>query len=430
MAGDSEVQILREEVRELKKSVQQLTDTVRSQNQRIDELSGRQAPPSPTSHAEEDIAPRTAAPSVSPPPAGSDQEVDALLGTLSQKPPPPGTQSRSIGFWKVPTPASGAAKLIPDISVIATFSGAYFSQEPQGEVGHDPARTGFTFQELELAFQSVIDPYFRYDIFLAFHEEGVELEEGYFTTLTPPRGLQFRGGKFLLPFGRQNPKHLEQWAFADNNLVNKYLLGPEGLSELGLEASYLFPTPFFMQIQGNFTNGSNDTSFGGTGKGDFLYQGRFSTSVDITENLTALVGFSGAFGTNSSGTGNRTELYGGDFLLRWKPASYRSVSWQTEYIFRRMQLPDDNQSDGGLYSYVDYQFLKRWHVGLRWDQMGLPEGAIPAEWRLTPAITFNPSEFSRIRLQYELDKIKNLEASQAAILEFEFSMGPHGAHPF
>jgi hypothetical protein len=62
--------------------------------------------------------------------------------------------------------------------------------------------------------------------------------------------------------------------------------------------------------------------------------------------------------------------------------------------------------------------------------MGLPEGAIPAEWRLTPAITFNPSEFSRIRLQYELDKIKNLEASQAAILEFEFSMGPHGAHPF
>jgi hypothetical protein len=62
MAGDSEVQILREEVRELKKSVQQLTDTVRSQNQRIDELSGRQAPPSPTSHAEEDIAPRTAAP--------------------------------------------------------------------------------------------------------------------------------------------------------------------------------------------------------------------------------------------------------------------------------------------------------------------------------------------------------------------------------
>ncbi len=435
---DQEVQTLRQEVRELKSTVRELTDLVKQQNQRIDSLEGRRAGPATPETKERPLPstpplrlePATPIGSVEAAKPGSDQEMESLLATINTAPASPGADAKSFGFWKVPTGQGMAWKLIPDISVIATFSGAYFSMEPTGDVGHDPARTGFTFQELELGLQAVIDPYFRYDVFLSFHEEGVELEEAYFTTLWGPRGLQFKGGKMLLPFGRQNPKHLEQWAFADNMLVNKYLLGPEGLGELGLEMSYLFPTPFFMQIQGTFTNGSNDTSFGGTGKGDFLYQGRYSTSVDITEDLTMLLGFSGAFGTNSSGSGNRTEIYGGDFLLKWKPSARSSLTWQTEYIFRRMQLPGDNQSDGGLYSYIDYQFLKRWHAGLRGDLMGIPEGLILAEYRITPAITFDPTEFSRIRLQYEYDKIRGISGSSAAILEFEFSMGPHGGHPF
>lgn len=442
-AQESDIATLRQEVRELKKTVEQLTQLVQTQNKKIERLEDSSpggpaatavttAPqePGPTAGAPTPGGLKTAETAPVLAPSGSDAEVQGLLGQLDQTPPPPGSQSKSFGFWKVPTGGSTAAKFIPDISAIATFSGAYFSREPTGDTGHNPARTGFTFQELEIGLQSVIDPYFRYDIFLSFHEEGVELEEAYFTTLTPPRGLQFRGGKFLLPFGRQNQKHLEQWAFANNNLVNQYLLGPEGLNELGLEMSYLFPLPIFLQAQGTFTNGTNETSFDGTGKGDFLYQGRVSTSVDINDSLTALVGFSGAFGTNGSGPGNRTEIYGGDFLLKWKPSAYQGLTWQTEYIIRRMQLPNDNQTDGGLYSYVDYQFHKRWHAGLRGDLMGIPQGLIASEYRITPAITFDPSEFSRIRLQYEYDKIQALGGSSAAILEFEFSMGPHGAHPF
>ncbi len=338
--------------------------------------------------------------------------------------------TRALGPFRYSAPRSGVANLLPDISLIGSFVGGWFSTEPSGGTGHDPARTGFTLQEIEVAFQSVIDPYFRGDVFLSFHEEGVELEEGYFTTLGFVKGLQIRGGKMFLPVGRQNQKHLHAWDFADNMLVTKYLLGPESLSELGVEVSYLLPTPFFLQVQGSFSNGDNDTSFGGGRVEDFLYQGRVSTSFDLGRDVTLLAGGSAAFGFNDTGPGNSTLIYGGDALIKWKPSSYRSLSWQSEYLVRNFELPGSHQHDGGLYTSVDYQFAKRWHAALRYDQMGLPEGLILKEYRITPAMTFSPTEFSRLRLQYEYDKVRTNDPVHAVFLQMQFNMGPHGAHAF
>lgn len=432
--AESEVEMLKREVRELKNTVQQLTQIVREQNRRLDQIAPVTSPATaatPTTSPEPPAPTATRAEKTAGGPAG-DAEVSALLNTVNSAPPSPGSDSRSIGLWRYPSGGSGAANLLPDISFIPSFGVGYFSQDPTGDTGHDPARTGFTLQEIEMAISSAIDPYFRFDIALSFLEDGVELEEGYFTTLGAglPKGLQFRGGKILLPFGRQNPKHLHQWAFADNNLVNKLLLGPEGLGELGLEMSYLFPTPMFLQLQGGFYNGDNDTSFGGTRKQDFLYNARLTTSVDVNQELTALIGSSLAFGFNDTGPGNRTDLVGGDFLLKWKPSARTSVTWQTEYILRRMQFPGFLASDGGLYSYVDVQFLKQWHAAFRYDQMGVPQGVVAREFRLTPAISFDPTEFSRIRLQYEYDKVANADPVHSMFLQFQFSLGPHGAHPF
>ena len=398
---------LKEEVQLLKTKIETLEKQIQKQN---NETSSTQTTES----------------SVSPKDSG---EIGNLLQGLSAN-PPPGDSSRSVGLWKYPINRSGAARLIPDISFIPSFAFAYFSEDPSEETGHDPARTGFTFQEIEMAIQSVIDPYFRGDIFLSFHEEGVELEEGYFTVLALPKGMGIRGGKFFIPFGRQNQKHMHNWSFADNTLVNKQLLGPEALSELGLETSYLFPIPTFLQLQATFSNGDNETSFGGERKQDFLYNARLSTSFDLSRDLTMLIGASTAIGFNASEAGNKTYLFGSDLFLRWRPSAQQSLSWQTEYIFRRMQVPGDVLNDGGLYSYIEYQFARRWRSALRYDQMGLPSSVFKKQFRITPAISFDPTEFSRIRLQYEYDKIPNQEASHAVIMQLQFSMGPHGAHPF
>lgn len=337
--------------------------------------------------------------------------------------------SKKLGPFSYVDNPTGAQKLLPDISLIGTFAAAAFSDDPAAPAGHDPSRTGFNLQEIEVSLQSNIDPYFRADIFLGFLETGVELEEGFVTTLGLVKGLQVRGGKFLLPFGRQNTKHLETWDFADIMLVNKYLLGPENLSELGVEVSYLLPTPFFLQVQGSFTNGDNDTSFDGKRKQDFLYQGRVTASFDPSANSTLLLGSSAATGFNASGFGNQTTLLEADLLWKWKPRENRALVWQTEYIHRWMQTPGASQ-DGGFYSYVDYQFAKRWHAGVRYDHMGLPAGLVAKEWRVTPALTFNPTEFSRLRAQYEYDKPVGGRAVHAGFLQLEYSMGPHGGHPF
>jgi hypothetical protein len=54
----------------------------------------------------------------------------------------------------------------------------------------------------------------------------------------------------------------------------------------------------------------------------------------------------------------------------------------------------------------------------------------PYVW--TGALEYNPSEFSRIRLQYNYDRSDpNLaEANQEIFLQLILAVGAHGAHPF
>lgn len=337
---------------------------------------------------------------------------------------------KAIGPWKYRPGVSGAAKLLPDVSVIGILAGGYFSTEPAGDTGHDPERTGITLQEIELALQSTVDAYFKADVFVGFEEDVVELEEAYLTTLGLPKGFQIRAGKMLLKFGRENTKHLEARDFIDSMLVNNNFFGPENLNELGVEFSALFPLPFFLEFQGSFSNGANADSFGSMRKQDFLYHTRLSTSFDVSANATLLFGSSSAWGFNDTGPGNLTQFYGGDMLVKWKPSQYRSVTWQTEYMARHMEIPGTTQTDGGFYTYIVWQFLKRWHAALRYDQLGVPEGAIATEWRLTPALTFNPTEFSRIRAQFSHDKTQGATPLHTVFLQLEYSMGPHGAHAF
>jgi hypothetical protein len=45
-------------------------------------------------------------------------------------------------------------------------------------------------------------------------------------------------------------------------------------------------------------------------------------------------------------------------------------------------------------------------------------------------LTFNPTEFSRIRLQYEFTDLDFADNLHAVFLQFQYSLGAHGAHTF
>ena len=340
----------------------------------------------------------------------------------------PSEKEGQILLWKVPR--TGRKALIPDISLVGNIAGGWFRDDPAGDQGENPSRTGFNFQGMELAIQSVIDPYVRGDIFILFKEDGVEVEDATITTLSLPWNLQIRAGKMLARFGRQNTQHLEQLDFVDQSLTNRFFFGPEGFAELGAELSVLFPTPWFSELSFEFLQGENAGNFDGPRKGDFAYLGHWKNAVDLTPNLTLQTGASGVVGFNDTAPGNMTQVYGADFYLRWKPNERRGLKWQTEYFIRRLETGGGNLVEGGLYSQVIYQFARRWEAGVRYDRIGLPDEGFRRNG-FTGALSFVATEFFHLRGQYNLIQTEGVNREQhEAFLQIQFNMGPHGAHSF
>jgi hypothetical protein len=187
------------------------------------------------------------------------------------------------------------------------------------------------------------------------------------------------------------------------------------------------------------------------GPQDLLFTPRISSSFELTDSQTLVLGASGAFGPNDTGPNERTEIYGADVYWKWKPANAREgfpfVSWQTEAMYRRFgagadplavtPLPAQTLRDWGFYSQVLWGFTPRWVAGFRGEYANGNRGADDANdsfrgerWRLSPALTFYPSEFSKIRLQYDLDEGKYIGMQHSVWLQLEFLLGAHAAHKF
>ena len=86
----------------------------------------------------------------------------------------------------------------PDISLITDVAAAWFSRDTRFETGaHDPTKTGFNLQQLEMSIQKSVDPYFRFDAYIVFGQFGVEIEEAYATTLVA--ALESAGARRAVP---------------------------------------------------------------------------------------------------------------------------------------------------------------------------------------------------------------------------------------
>lgn len=332
-----------------------------------------------------------------------------------------------ILLWKVPR--TGSAALLPNISLIGSFAGAYFRDEPVGETGENPGRTGFNLQSLELAIQADIDPYVRGDIFIVFKEDEVEVEEARLTTLSLPAGLQVQAGILLPRLGRLNTQHLEQWDFVDQSFTNRYFLGVEGFAELGAELSWLIPTPWYSELSFAFLQGDNEDNFDGPRKGDFAYLGHWDNFFDVTQNLSLKIGLSGALGFNATAPGNETQIYVADFYWRWRPSERLGLKWQTEYFLRRREVVGGTEQEGGLYSQLVFQVARRWELGLRVDHIGWPAEGF-RQTALSPALTFLASEYFRLRTQYNYITAMGVRPNHQVFLQAQFNMGSHGAHQF
>lgn len=340
---------------------------------------------------------------------------------------------------------------------------------------HDPAVRGFTIPNAELALDGAVDPYFRGFSSIVFKldpngETGVELEETYFLTTSLPWNLQMKGGQFFAEFGRQNPQHPHSWSFVDQPLVLNRIFGPDGLRSQGARVSWLAPTAWYTEVMLGILNSAGGTTFsfrsdesseihGGVpherdvrAANDLLFVPRVATSFDLTETQAVLVGTSGAFGPNSSGPKAKTQVYGADLYWKWKSATasqgFPFVSSQTEVVYRRydaaeresvddptVTLLKETLTDRGVYSQLLWGIKPRMVAGLRGEfasgNNAVFESPLRGDrFRLSPNLTWYPTEFSKLRVQYNYDHRKGFGRDHSLWMQFEFLLGAHAAHRF
>jgi hypothetical protein len=340
---------------------------------------------------------------------------------------------------------------------------------------HDPRVRGFTTPNVELALDGAVDPYFKGFSNIVYKldengETGIELEEAYFLTTSLPGNLQIRGGQFFTEFGRQNQQHPHSWAFVDQPLVLNRMFGPDGLRSQGARISWLAPTSWYTEAMVSVMNSAGGTTFsfrsdesseihggapverGVRAVQDLLLVPRIATSIDLTDTQVLLVGMSAAFGPNNSGPGASTQIYGADIYWKWKSSraqqGFPFVSWQTEALYRRYEaaervspddpvvtLPSEVLGDRGFYSQLLWGVKPRWVAGLRGefaggDRAGFDSPLRSDRFRLSPNLSWYPTEFSKLRLQYNYDHREGIGSDHSVWLQFEFVLGAHAAHKF
>jgi len=397
------------------------------------------------------------------------KEIETLKNEQNKQQDQDTTQTaKGSSSWKVSGLFGASALTNPNISlVLDTFM--YSSNLNHTELenrgipdfttnGLD-RRTGFDFREAELALFAPVDPYFNLYANFPIVENGISVEELYAVTTFLPWGFQIKGGKFKSNFSRLDAQHPHAWDFFDIPLPYRAFLGDEGLGgQKGVQITYLPPLPVYTLIGIEGFQGENELLFGDdAADGPHAVSAFVKFSADLTDTSTFYFGPAILYGKtkntniipNAEVAGDST-LYELEAVWKWKPANAQTLIVQSEYMFlttsggtaqdlTTMIVDPLKRRQDGFYIQALYRFY-RWGIGARYDMLNVfaetftragvqQDSGTP--WREAAAVEFNPSEFTRIRLQLAHDRSDpHGRTNDEIILQFLFGIGAHAAHAF
>ena len=343
-----------------------------------------------------------------------------------------------------PAPSAAApsqSTFNPAMSAILTGTYAHLSRDPaafaipgfspEGEIG--PGRRGFGLGESELVLSANVDPHFAGKLVLAVTpEDTVAVEEAYGELLTAPFGVAVKFGRFLSGIGYLNEQHAHARDFVDAPLAYQAFLGGRYATD-GVQLKWVAPIDHFFELGAEAGNGDgypgSERNRNGVGAGAVFAH----TGGDIGASQSWRAGVS-YLRTRSEGeeSSPASRLGIADFVWKYAPQGNARDTYlkvQGEYFTGKLR---DAARQSGWYLQGVYQFLPQWRVGVRHDRLdaGGVDDVTYAPRRSGAMLDFNPSEFSRIRLQFTRSQLRPDVTDNQWFVQYILSLGAHGAHRY
>jgi hypothetical protein len=354
----------------------------------------------------------------------------------------------------------------PDISVL----GQPFMRWTNDASDPSPKRVIFDPGEVEVVYDSYLNPFAKGYFVTSLGAGGLELEEGYFTLLRGlPGGLALKGGKYRVGFGKLNPMHPHAVPFAERpRVLAAYLPGEEAFNETGVSLSERIPMPgaFSLTASGDWLQGDSfripRTPEGSAGDplvadpegGDQAggarpaFAGALSGFGSIGDRSGYEIALDVTGGTNNVAAATRTMIYDAAGKLKlWTAAnSYLLVQGEILKLDREEAGWDSVTAvytstrvrPIGGYLYADYNFGPRYDAGLSyerfqqattdrtWDQA---IGAFAGLALMEETTSFR-LEWSRSMPGRTTGRTTAPKAVDTVSIRVIYSMGPHKAHQF
>ncbi len=345
---------------------------------------------------------------------------------------------------------------------------------------------GFSLGHSELTISANVDDQFYGSTSIAIAEHDgsteVELEEAYLETLGLGHGATVKFGRFLSHIGYLNNQHEHSWAFYDAPLIYTAMFG-KTLYDDGIQGRWLAPTDLYLEFGVEVTRG--DSFPGGENKGNEGKALFAKIGNDLGNNVSWQLGasaYSSQFderSTESHGHGHEEEEHGAelhlmegevditgvDAVFKWSPtgnARNQQLVFQAEYFQRDEDATAEFHEDvnsfvsdyqgehKGYYAQAVYRFSPNWRTGIRYGEIEpknqfeelesngidmdefLEEtelGSTEKTQRRSIMFEYNPSEFSRVRLQYN-HRGWGENQDEVWVLQYNMSLGSHGAHSY
>lgn len=362
--------------------------------------------------------------------------------------------------------AAHAGVTNPNVSVI----GQPFLQWHDAAGDPSAKRVGFDAGETELVLDAPLNPYARGWFTIAYADDEVGIEEGFFVLERGlPLGLQLKGGKYRTGFGKLNIAHPHTYAFSERfGVLAAYLPGEEAFNETGVQVSAQFAAPRDIAVTASLdvlqgdsfrieredSGAPNDPLTADPEVGDRMAEpraallGRVSAFVPLDDRSGVELGVSATQGTNNVAAATRTTVLGGDVKAKLWTGPQAYVLVQGEVLHHRRDdagwdeasaayTTGESKGTGG-YLFADFNWNTRYNAGAsvaQWQELDSEQDwnrsfGLFAGLALLEETTAFRLDWERLQPARPAGATEDPEAVQRLTLRVIFSMGPHKAHQF